>query len=129
MKRKTAKAKTPVKRAAKRATTAKRNSAEPFPARPFVAAGVRVPSLGVMARGAGVSLPLVSLILSGKRMLSVIVGMKLGGFLGVSVERLAILLYGEDGLVPRDSPIMKRLAKEGFPSQRHVPQTRGGAST
>lgn len=97
---------------------AHRNSAAEFPARPFIDAGVKVPSLGAMSRGSGVSLSLISLILSGQRMLGYIVAFRLAGFLGLSMERLGLMLYSEGGLVPKDSPIMKRLAKHGFPAKR-----------
>lgn len=51
-------------------------------------------------------------------MLGYIVAFRLAGFLGLSMERLGLMLYSEGGLVPKDSPIMKRLAKHGFPAKR-----------
>lgn len=97
---------------------AQRNSVQSFPAKPFVDAGVERPTLGAMAKGSGVSLPLISLILSGQRMLSYIVAWRLAGFMGISMEKLGVMLYADGGLVPKGSPIMKRLAKHGFPATR-----------
>lgn len=85
--------------------------AEPFPPKGFGG----VSSLGALARGVGVGVPMLSMVLNGHRRPSASLLVRWAAFLGVGAERLWLMLYGEAGVVPKGSPVARRLAQERMP--------------
>src|SRR5437867_2961137 len=88
----------------------------PVPSHPFTAPSGHVfKSIGVMARGIGVNTSALSMILSGQRRPSFFLAARWAAFLGCSMERLWVSLYGEHGIVPKASPVAKKLVEEAMP--------------
>lgn len=80
-------------------------------AKPFTAPNGRVIfSRGILARQIGVSTGFVSYVLSGRKRLSFERGLRMAAVLGCSPVELWVYLYGEQGIVPEDSPVRRKLA-------------------